>query len=606
MSLRCSVGPVLIVSLLKQQKDEEKAARDAAVAAEQAAAKAEREARDAELARKREEERARREAVKKAALEEANKREIEKKKRQAEEREREEEQQRKKREREEKAKREREARDKERKEKEEAERIAKEAKDKEDKERQAKVDEARRAQEAARKEKEAAAEVERQAKQALQQQERAKAAAAKQQAAAAAAAAAPKAQPARPPPSPAGPSRNKVPTQPRSNGPLSVPQTPSQATTSPASLDASPVKASLISQSQRPAQAQSQVRPTVPLSIPGKKSSQQAPASQSFYGQGAAPIAQSAQSYQARSQGQILPQTASSSYGASSSFGAPRQSQQPYGSMLAPSPSPVFSTSQPLNGSSISPGARSFNTPPQMDQSMGNPFDAPNGGMRTAPIGMGFPSKTPGRLASVDEAFSSNPAPVGGPSHMRRMSHNEAPSSMLTQQKPEYRARVDSMSGLGSIAPIGRPRPANSLLDPADYPATGSSALRTLSPAGEPVLGSAALGEDEIVPAQPRHVSNGWASSTATGQDRWGLTSPPSSIWNTAQPSAAPGWGAPPAIGSRVSSNTLGVAPGPPNANRQQPFGSIGSSNVFGANAPGFNQIFSPPQQSPHPQQHLS
>lgn len=359
----------------------------------------------------------------------------------------------------------------------------------------------------------------------------------------------------------------------------------------------------------RPPQIQSQVRPTVPLSIPSKKPGQQTPAPQGFYGQSSVPLAQSAHPYQARPQGQMLPQPSSSSYGATSTFGLPRPPvQQPYGNMLAPSPSPVFSTSQPLNGpSSISPGPRPFNTPPQMEQSIGSPFDTANGGMRTTPIGMGFPSKAPGRLPSVDEAFSSNTAPIGGPSHMRRMSHNETPSSMLTQQKPEYRARVESMSGagLGSIAPIGRPRPASGLLDPADYPVSGSSALRSLTPAGEPVLGSAALGEDEIVPAQPRHVSNGWASSTSTGQDRWGLTSPPSNIWNSAQP-AAPGWGAPPAIGSRGATNTLGVAPGPPNANRQQPFGSIGSSNVFGAAAPGFNQIFSPPQQSPHPQQHLS
>ncbi|OCF42079.1 stress response protein NST1 [Kwoniella heveanensis CBS 569] len=584
--------------LQKQKADEEKAAREAALAEEQRAAKARAEEQERERHRKQEEERARREAVKKAAQEEAQRQATERKKRQQEEKEREEEATRKKREREEKARKEREAREKEAKEREkrekeerlakekaekervakekaekaERDRLAKEAKDKADKESLAKLEEERKEKakrdEAERKEREAAEQAKMLATQQAQR-ERAKAEVAAERAAAVERAAAEKRSASIPAPPPIGVQYVK---SPRNN---STPSTP--PITHP-----SPVKAA------RPPSGPSSVART-----------QKTP--QPYFPQPMPPVGV------AGFQRMPVPQTFAPGY-------RPAYSNQ----------SPAFSPPQ-TNGPSISPNPPPRGFPPEPSP----PFEH---GMRTAPIGMGFPPvKQPTRIPSVDETFSPPTAPIGSTSSRHPSAGEIGSSSLLAGPSvvDDFRPSPAPIAP-PNLGPIGRP---SAFLDQPQ--ASGSSALRSASPAQpEQVFGSAALGgDDEIVQPQRRNLSNGgWdvPVAAAPGTGRWS-SSP--SIWGSSDPVAASGtsWGAPgvgmPTIGERPtapglsssigpgqgvgSSGTgsgVGAGTGVPGQGRQPSFGGIGSgfgglNQGVGMGAIGsFPQnLFSPPTQPQHP-----
>ena len=550
---------VLTCRLQKQRQDEEKAAKDAALAAEQEAIRVKAAEAERERGLKLEEERARREAVKKAAQEELARIAAERRKRQQEEKDREEEAAKKKREREEKARREREAREKELKEKDRKEREAKAAKDKLEKERQAEQDrlakeakakaqreakereekllaeriEKAQKQEEARKEREATEKV----KALAAQQERERKAAEK--------AAAEQAE------------RERATRQPVA--PVPVRATAFSPQTTPPAEIPSPVKTSASgSRAPRPAQK-----------TPAAYYPQPAPATASY------------------SNRMSLPQS--------------------YNYRQYPGQSPIFSPPTSNGPTNISP-----NPPPRgFAPEPSPPYDL---GPRTAPpIGMGFPTSTKSmnRIPSIDEAFS----PPSGP-------FISQPSSRHVSGEEEYRAPA-APAPIAPPGPIGRPV---SYVDP-------STKVSPNLP--EKQLGSAALGggDDEIVPATRRNLSNGWGGdipiAAAPGSGRW--SSAPgtagASIWGSASSTAAEPptsnpWGnglmAPASQAPRQSSFSQAI--GSPFAPAAQPQGQpaqFGMANQplgpgHASSTPGFNQgLFSPPglagthhNQPHHYQQH--
>lgn len=546
----------------KQRQDEEKAAKDASLAAEQEAVRAKTEEADRERSKKQEEERNRREAVKKAVLEEQQRQAADRRKRQQEEKEREEEAARKKREREDKARKEREAREKEVKEREKREKDEKLAKEKAEKERQAKekADKERLAQEArekveraendrlaklaeeraekirldenARKEKEAAEQARilalQQAQRAAMAEKAATEKAAAERLAAEKAALAQKASPVAP-----IPIRSQA--TPR-NGP--TPQS-----TPPA--DVTPLKAAASAAIIRP---------------PGAIRTQKTP--QPFF---STPVA-SGSAYPSR-----MPVPASFAPGFRPTM---------------PVPASLFSPPQ-TNDPAISPNPplrpfASESTPP---------FDL---GPRSAPIGMGIPSGKAGRV-SVDDSFTPSTSSIGLPGGARNVSAGEIRSHL----GDEFRRVSDRPSPIRPL-PIGRP---TTYLDPG----SSSSTNRLGSPAQpDQVFGSAALGgDDEIVQPKPRNLSSSWdlpVGGVAPGAGRW---SSASSIWGSNEaPTTSTPWGAPamPAIGERSM-------PSGPGATRQS-FGGIGGiGSPFVPLPPGgsgatFSNLglFNPPGHQSHQQ----
>ena len=224
-----------------------------------------------------------------------------------------------------------------------------------------------------------------------------------------------------------------------------------------------------------------------------------------------------------------------------------------------PSQSPIFSPQQ-SNGSSIS-----SNPPPRVYQSEPSPpFE-----LRTAPVGIGFPSAKSARTTSVDEGFSLPTAPIA--SALRSIS-GELIDDIRREPAP-----------IGPPRPIGRPMPF------LEQPQSSTSSKGPRSPAPlDQVYGSAALGaDDEIVRPTRRNPPNGWdvPIAAAPGAGRWS-TSP--SIWGNATP------------GEGGTSWRVPSIPA-----RQPSFGGIGGSGtsltapVHGA----YQGIFKSSGQQPHPQQ---
>ncbi len=245
-----------------------------------------------------------------------------------------------------------------------------------------------------------------------------------------------------------------------------------------------------------------------------------------------------------------------------------------------PTQSPVFSP--PSNpGPSISP-----NPPPRVFAEPSPPFAH---GMRTAPIGMGFPPKSStSRLPLVDETFAPSTAPIGlsnrvgsvgelngmmAESEFRRLPLDQNTSSGQGSGPGPGPIGSTSLLGLGAI---GRPQQQQqTYLEPTPP----LMSLRSNSPAPpDQVFGSAALGgDDEIVQPTRRTTSNGWEipAVAAPGAGRW---SSASSIWGGTSTSSAevsvttPSWGAPGSIGGSSSANernlsisSVGVLPINPN-----------------------------------------
>ncbi|KAK8846638.1 hypothetical protein IAR55_005725 [Kwoniella newhampshirensis] len=560
----------------KQKADEEKAAREAALAEEQRAAKAKAEEQERDRMRRQEEERARREAVKKAAQEEAQRQAADRRKRQQEEKEREEEAARKKREREEKAKKEREAREKEAKEKERREREERLAKEKADRDRAAKEKAEKAEKDRVAKETKDKAEKERSAKleeerieklkrDELEKKEREVAEQAKMFAAQQA-------------------QRERVKLEKAAAEKAAAERAAADKFRATASMPAAPIHAKSPRNGPTP-----QTTPPIPQPSPVKAARP--------------PTASRSQKTPQPYFPQPIPSVGVSSYQrlpVTQPFGAPGFRPNYSGQ------SPAFSPPQ-TNGPSISP-----NPPPRGFASEPSPpFDH---GLRTAPIGMGFPPvKSSSRIPAVDEAFSPSTAPIGTtPSSSRAVSGGEIGSLLSAQD--EFRPSPVP-APIAPPAPIGRP---SAYLDQPTP--SGSSTLRSSSPAPpDQVFGSAALGgDDEIVPPQQRRtLSNGWGDvpvAAAPGAGRWS-SSP--SIWgSTGDSTPVSTWGAPgggmPTIGERqapqgLTSSAVPSASAVPGGGRQPSFGGIGppfgpGPGAIGGGAGGFSQsLFSPPTQHTHP-----
>lgn len=326
-----------------------------------------------------------------------------------------------------------------------------------------------------------------------------------------------------------------------------------------------------------------------------------------------------------------------------------------------PSQSPVFSPPQSNGQGMATSGAGPSISPNPLSRSYQEPSPPAfehahhlNHNLRTAPIGMGFPSKSsPGsRLPLLDETYISPPgssiSQLSQASHSQPQPHKRVGSvselNGMMSASDDFRRLAEpspiappgpigsigsSMStgsigsGLGSasiggIGAIGRPS-VSQVYEPPQSSSSSSvhsqpmPGMRSNSPPQGQVFGSAALGgDDEIVQPQRRVLSNGWEipAVAAPGAGRW---SSASSIWGGGNEGINNTWGG------------LGSAPG---QGRQSSFAGLpGSTNPVGGghglqgmngynpgpggtglggqsgNPNGFPQnLFSPPIQHPqHP-----
>ena len=548
--------------LQKQRADEEKAAKDAAVAAEQEAIKAKAAESERERLRKLEDERARREAVKKAAQEEQLRIANERRKRQQEEKDREEEAAKKKREREDKAKREREVREKEIKDKErrdkeekaaqekaeqerkaEKERVAKEAREKAQREAREKEEQRLAAERAEKVRQDEAAE---QAKLQAQQERARLEQVAAEKAAAERSAAAAAIQPRQPPP--VAPVPVRAHTASREMSPHTTPP-----------MDFSPVKPPSASGSRAPARPATQQKPSY------------LPAPVGPVGAGAAG------SYP----GRMPPNLGTTAY---------RQ---------FPGASPAFSP--PTNGPSMS-----ISPNPPRGSIDPSPYDLTP---RTAPVGMGYPGKT-NRIPSIDEAFS--PPGFGSQPSSRHVSgETSQPAPIAPPPGPIGRPSsyidpsISSASTSAKLSPTGPERQLGSAALGGDDEIVVPSSRRNLSNG---------WGGDIPIAAAPG--SGRWSSAPGTGASIWGAggDAAGSSTWgsNSLLGTTTTGVGAPrqtsfnQAIGSPFASTaqdgpigqSAGQLPGGGHGpQHQSPFGTAGmgvpqGSHVFAAPGQG---MFSPP-----------